>query len=68
MDQPKIVNAEVSRAMAVECQALAARKKPDSASQIMLLHMAETWERIAKTFEADPLASLVTRHNSGRVE
>ena len=35
---------------AAECREMAARAKKAS-DRIMLLHMAETWERIAATYE-----------------
>ena len=44
------LDAESCHAKAVECRKLASADK-NAAHKIMLLHMAETWERIAKTYE-----------------
>jgi hypothetical protein len=44
------LNAETSRAKADECRMLAKQAKQQE-HRIMLLHMAETWDRIAKTYE-----------------
>jgi hypothetical protein len=46
------LNAETCRARAEECRMLAERVGQES-DRIMLLHMAETWERIAKTCESE---------------
>ena len=44
------MDAEVCLRKAAECRAMAASHKNEG-HRIMLLHMAETWERIAKTYE-----------------
>ena len=44
------LDAETCRAKAEECRMLAGQAK-DSHHRVMLLHMAETWDRIAKTYE-----------------
>jgi hypothetical protein len=44
------LDAETCRAKAAECRELA-RSALKQSDKIMLLHMAETWERIAKTYE-----------------
>jgi hypothetical protein len=51
-DHTQHLDAEVCRAKAAECRDIAQRAKTAS-DRIMLLHMAETWERIAKTYEGD---------------
>jgi hypothetical protein len=42
---------ETCRAKAEECRLLAKQAK-QPAHRIMLLHMAETWERIAATYQS----------------
>ena len=49
-EQPTRLNAETCRAKAEECRMLADQHS-NQAHRVMLMHMAETWERIAKTFE-----------------
>jgi hypothetical protein len=44
------LNAETSRAKADECRMLAKQANRQE-HRVMLMHMAETWERIAKTYE-----------------
>ena len=44
------MDAETCRAKSAECRELAERTKKAS-DRIMLEHMAETWERLAKTHE-----------------
>jgi hypothetical protein len=44
------LDAATCRTKAEECRTLA-RADKNAAHRIMLLHMAETWERIAKTYE-----------------
>lgn len=46
---PTRMDAETCHAKALECRALARLANHDQ-HQIMLLHMAETWERIAQTY------------------
>ena len=46
----KRLNAESCRVKAEECRCLAQTDK-NASHRVMLLHMAETWERIAKTYE-----------------
>jgi hypothetical protein len=47
---PERLNSETCRAKAEECQMLA-KQAHRQEHRVMLLHMAETWERIAKTYE-----------------
>ena len=47
------LDVETCRAKAEECRRLA-RAASSQSSTIMLFHMAETWERIAKTYEDGP--------------
>ena len=49
-DHTEHLDAESCMAKAAECREMAARAKRVS-DRIMLLHMAETWERIAETYE-----------------
>jgi hypothetical protein len=44
------LDAETCRAKAAECRALG-RVASEYGHQIMLEHMAETWDRVAKTYE-----------------
>ena len=44
------LDAEACRAKAAECRALA-RVTRENSHRIMLVHMADTWDRIAKTYE-----------------
>ena len=44
------MDAETCREKAAECRALAQADKNQS-HRVMLIHMAETWERIALTYE-----------------
>ena len=48
-EQPTRLDEKVCRAKAAECRLLAAQASEPS-HQVMLLHMAETWERIAETY------------------
>jgi hypothetical protein len=48
--QSEHLDAEACRAKAAECRALAWMTGEQS-QRIMLEHMADTWERIAKTYE-----------------
>ena len=50
--EPQRLNAEVCYSKAEECRSLAIDDKNQS-HQVMLLHMAETWERIAQTYKGD---------------
>ena len=50
--QPQRLNAEECLRKAAECRMLA-RKAQNPSHQIMLLHMAETWDRIAKTYNGN---------------
>ena len=51
-DAPKRLTAEEAKAKVAECSGMAARAKfPEH--RLMLEHMAATWERIARTLEAD---------------
>ena len=49
MDRPNPLSAEEARAKAAECRGLAMRAHRRE-HQIMLYHVAETWERIAQSF------------------
>ena len=44
------LDADACRVKAEECRSLAKSDK-NMSHRVMLLHMAETWERIAKTYE-----------------
>jgi hypothetical protein len=48
-DRTQRLNADECRKKAEECRTLA-RAARNPAQKIMLEHMAETWERIAKTY------------------
>ena len=50
MPADKRLDAESCKAKAAECRALARQDRNEN-HRVMLLHMAETWERIAKTYE-----------------
>ena len=51
-DAPKRLTAEEAKAKVAECSEMAARAKfPEH--RLMLEHMAGTWERIARTREAE---------------
>jgi hypothetical protein len=50
MDAPRL-SVEVAKAKAAECRELAMRARKRE-QQIMLYHIAETWERIAQTVTA----------------
>jgi hypothetical protein len=51
-DAPKRLSPKEAKAKVVECREMAARAKfPEH--RLMLEHMAATWERIARTLEAD---------------
>ena len=51
-DAPKRLTAHEAKAKAAECREMAARAKfPEHG--LMLEHMAGTWERIARTLEAE---------------
>jgi hypothetical protein len=45
------LDADACRVKAEECRMLAKSHK-NASHRVMLLHMAETWERIAKTYES----------------
>ena len=49
-EQSPRLSAETCRAKAEECRMLS-KQASRQEHRIMLLHMAETWERIAKTYE-----------------
>jgi len=53
MEGPHRLSAQEAKAKAAECRGLAMRAHSRE-HQIMLYHMAETWERIAKTLAQDP--------------
>lgn len=44
------LDAQACRDKAAECRLMAEHDR-NQAHRVMLLHMAETWERIAKTYE-----------------
>jgi hypothetical protein len=50
VDAPRL-SVEVAKAKAAECRELAMRARKRE-QQIMLYHIAETWERIAQTVTA----------------
>jgi hypothetical protein len=51
-DAPKRLNAEEVKAKVAECREMATRAKfPEH--RLMLEHIAGTWERIARTLEAE---------------
>ena len=49
-DRSERLNAETCKTKAEDCRMLAKQAKI-SEHRIMLLHMAETWDRIANTYE-----------------
>jgi hypothetical protein len=50
MSELERLDAEKFKAKAAECRAIAKSDKNQS-HRVMLVHIAETWERIAKTYE-----------------
>jgi hypothetical protein len=50
LEQASHLDAESCRAKAAECRALAQAARQQS-HRTMLLHMADTWDRVAVTYE-----------------